>query len=104
VVSVLTTFASGQRVHLDVAFAPERVAVECVDFPAGSAHRRRGRDRRRDHTATLASDWLVLTLTWDRFMHDWRGFVTELREALETRSPGTWGGGRPVRLVDTTRW
>jgi AbiEi antitoxin C-terminal domain len=116
-VSTLTTFASEQSMHLDVAFAPERVAVECIEFlgprpaeaPArasrdANSHRQRGRDRRRDHTAALASDWLVLTLTWNRFMHDWQGFVAELREALETRSPGMWGGGRPVRLVDTTCW
>jgi hypothetical protein len=98
-VPVSTTFASGHSVPLDVVFAPERVAVECREFLAGNSRRQLGRDARREHTIALAGDWLVLTLTWDRFMHDWQGFVGELREALETRSPGIRRDMRLIRLV-----
>jgi hypothetical protein len=131
-VPVPTTFASGHSMHLDVAFAPERVAVECVEFLgprlaeaparvsrdakflgpkaparvsrdakflAGNSRHQRGRDVRREHTIALIGDWLMLTLTWDRFRHDWQGFVAELREALDTRSPVIRGDTRLIRLV-----
>lgn len=97
---VPVTFASGQTVHLDIAFSPERVAIECRGFLV--PRRQQNRDVRREQAFT--GEWLVLDLTWDRFLHDWHGFVGELRAALETRSPGIWGGVRPIRLVGAPRW
>ncbi|MBW3604765.1 MAG: hypothetical protein KY460_07615 [Actinobacteria bacterium] len=81
--TVMTT--SGRTVHLDIAFPGERVAVECHGFLAHSSRRQLNTDARRDNAVALLDDWLVLKLTWDRFMHDWDGFLDELRAALAGR-------------------
>jgi hypothetical protein len=80
------TAVSGETVHLDIAFIPERVAIGCQGFLARPSRRQPGSD---------ASGWLVLELTWDRYLHDWEGFVGELRAVLEARRPGM----RPMWLV-----
>lgn len=77
--------ASGRTVHLDIAFPAERVAIECMGFIAHSSRRQLNTDALRENAIALASDWLVLKLTWDRYMHDWDGFVSELRRALTFR-------------------
>lgn len=95
------TLPSGATAHLDVAFAPERVAIECHGFLAHSSRRQLNRDARRENAIALANEWLILKLTWDRFISDWPAFVTELRAALEARRPSGWGGKRPLWAVGT---
>jgi hypothetical protein len=97
---VPVVLASGGTVHLDVAFVRERVAIECQGFLAHSSRRQLNRDARRENAIALANQWLILKLTWDRFMHDWPAFVAELRAALDARGAGGRGGRRPVWSVD----
>jgi len=72
----------GRTVHLDIAFPAERVAIECVGFVAHSTRHQLDRDARRENAIARTGGWLVLKLSWDRFLHDWDGFLTELRHAL----------------------
>lgn len=77
--------ADGRTVHLDIAFVRERVAIECQGFIAHHSRRQLDRDARRDNAIALVDGWIVLKLTWDRFMHDWAGFVAEVHRALRAR-------------------
>lgn len=72
----------GRTVHFDIAFPAERVAIECVGFAAHSTRDQLDRDARRENAIARTGGWLVLKLTWDRFLHDWDGFLAELRHAL----------------------
>lgn len=85
--------ADGRTVHLDIAFPDAKVAIECQGHVAHHTPKQLGRDARRDNVIALARDWLVLKLTWDRFINDWDGFLTELHMALDARQ--TWGANRP---------
>ncbi|HEX6256663.1 MAG TPA: hypothetical protein VFZ70_12735 [Euzebyales bacterium] len=76
---------NGRTVHVDIAFPTERVAVECIGFVAHGSRRQLDRDARRENAIALGGDWLVLKLTWDRFQHDWDGFLRELMQALSAR-------------------
>ncbi len=76
----------GRTVHLDIAFPAERVAVECVGFEAHGSRMQLDRDARRENAIALTGDWLVLKLTWDRWLHDWDGFLAELLTALTARA------------------
>lgn len=77
--------AGGRTLHLDIAFPAARVAIECQGFVAHHSRRQLDRDARRDNSIALAGDWLVLKLTWDRFVNDWDGFLRELQAALAQR-------------------
>lgn len=77
--------SDGQTVHLDIAFPAARVAIECQGHMAHSTRRQLDRDARRENAIALSGGWLVLKLTWDRFIYDWAGFLTELRAALAAR-------------------
>lgn len=88
--------SSGRTVHLDVAFVRERVAIECQGFLAHSSRRQRSRDALRDNAIALTNEWLILRLTWDRFIREWPAFVAELGLALDARRIGTRGAKRPV--------
>lgn len=77
--------SNGRTVHLDIGFECERVAIECLGFIAHSSRSQLNRDAQRENTIALAGDWLILKLTWDRFLHDWDGFERELRAALAAR-------------------
>ncbi|MGI8575461.1 MAG: type IV toxin-antitoxin system AbiEi family antitoxin [Egibacteraceae bacterium] len=77
--------AGGRAVHLDIAFVRERVAIECIGFIAHSSRSQLNSDARRENALAMMNEWLILKLTWDRFLHDWEGFVRELRAALAAR-------------------
>jgi hypothetical protein len=77
--------SNGRTVHVDIAFPNERVAVECVGFVAHGSRRQLDRDARRENAIAIGGDWLVLKLTWDRYQHDWDGFLRELLQALSAR-------------------
>lgn len=65
-------------VHLDLAVADRRLAIECDGF----AHHRTPRDLDRDHrrqNAIHTAGWRVLRLSWRRFHEDRAGFLEELR-------------------------
>jgi very-short-patch-repair endonuclease len=72
----------GRTVHFDIAFPAQRVAIECVGLAAHSTRRQLDRDARRENAIARTGGWVVLKLTWDRFLHDWDGFLAELRHAL----------------------
>jgi very-short-patch-repair endonuclease len=72
----------GRTVYLDIAFPAERVAIECIGYMAHSTREQLNRDARRENAIARTGGWLVLKLTWDRFLHDWDGFLAELRHAL----------------------
>jgi very-short-patch-repair endonuclease len=80
---------SGRTVHLDIAFPRERVAIECIGHVAHRSRRQLNRDALRENAIALSDEWLVLKLTWDRFMHDWDAFVAEVRAALRRRRSQT---------------
>ena len=79
---------SGRTVHLDIGFVAERVAIECQGFLAHSDRRQLTRDALRENAIALSGEWLILKLTWDRFMHEWPAFLSELRTVLRARRPG----------------
>lgn len=76
----------GRTVHVDIAFPDARVAIECVGFKAHGSRIQLDRDARRENAMALTGDWIVLKLTWDRWLHDWEGFLAEVRHALALRS------------------
>ena len=78
---------SGRSLHLDIGFAAERVAIECQGFLAHSSRDQLNRDSQRENALALSGEWLILKLTWDRFMRAWPAFVKDLRAALEARRP-----------------
>jgi hypothetical protein len=78
----------GRTVHLDITFPQARVAIECVGFVAHRTRAQLDRDARRENAIALTGGWLVLKLTWHRWLHDWDGFLAELIAALAQRTHG----------------
>lgn len=79
------TIADGRTLHLDIVFPAARVAIECIGLIAHGSRQQLNRDARRENALALLDEWLVLKLTWDRYQHDWDGFLRELWAALELR-------------------
>jgi hypothetical protein len=84
---VAIRLTSGRTVHLDIGFVAERVAIECQGFLAHSNRWQLTRDAQRENAIALSGEWLILKLTWDRFIHEWPAFLSELRTALRARRP-----------------
>lgn len=87
--------ADGRKVHLDIAFPAERVAIECHGHLAHHTRRQLDRDARRDNAIALVGDWVVLKLTWDRYTTAWDPFLVDLRSALTARGLRGDHGGHP---------
>lgn len=77
--------SDGRTLHLDITFPTQRVAVECLGFDAHHSRDQLDRDARRDNNLALTREWLVLKLTYARYVRDWGGFTAELRQALDAR-------------------
>lgn len=78
--------ADGRTVHLDIAFPEAKVAIECQGHVAHSTPQQMDRDARRDNAIALAGHWVVLKLTWRRFVHGWDAFLAELCRLLASRA------------------
>lgn len=52
---------------------------------AGTEQRRSTQCARGENAMALTGGWLVLTLTWDRWLNDWDGFPAEVLSALRSR-------------------
>lgn len=79
---VAAATVDGRTVHFDITFTDARVAIECVGHMAHRTRAQLNRDARRENAVARTGGWIVLKLTWDRFLHDWDGFLRELRHAL----------------------
>ncbi|MEX2612932.1 MAG: hypothetical protein WD380_05085 [Gaiellaceae bacterium] len=71
--------------HLDLAWLPERVAIECVGFSFHSTAKQLKRDIHRQNAIAVVDEWLVLQLTWEMFHREWEAFLALLQDCLQAR-------------------
>ncbi len=72
-------------VRLDVTFSGG-IAVECQGYAFHATRTDLDRDARRTNAIALLDQWLVLDLTWDRWMHDRDAFFLDLAAAHRQRA------------------
>lgn len=73
----------GMTFYADLAYPDRKVAIECDGYEYHSGAVEWDRDLRRRNILSLTS-WRVLHVTHKRLKEDARGFISELRRALET--------------------
>lgn len=72
----------GRRLHPDITFADARVCIECDSFAHHSDQRAIDLDHRKDQAYSMAG-WCCLRVGWRRVDHDWSGFSSTVRHALD---------------------
>jgi hypothetical protein len=72
----------GRRLHPDITFAAAAVCIECDSLAHHGSQRAIDLDHRKDQAYSEAR-WKCLRIGWRRLDHDWDGFVTVVRRALD---------------------
>jgi hypothetical protein len=72
----------GRRLHPDITFRDSLVCIECDSLAHHGSQRAIDLDHRKDQAYDEAR-WKCVRIGWRRLDHDWDGFVTTVRRALD---------------------